>query len=201
VPRTSAEARASTRARLLEAAAAAFAREGLDGANINEISLAAGFAKGTVYNYFASKETLFLAVVEEACARTVEGAERPEAGTRARLRALLAADVAWAHEQEAFARVLVRELFSAKPELYERVVAAAAPFIGRVVEILAEGVRRGEVRADLPVERLALLFTGLGELALVAHWGSGGAWPALEEIPEFVVDLFLEGAEPRAEGL
>jgi AcrR family transcriptional regulator len=31
---------------------------------IDTISLAAGYAKGTIYNYFASKEELFLAVVE-----------------------------------------------------------------------------------------------------------------------------------------
>ena len=35
---------------LLDAAAGEFAREGYSGANINRISQAAGFAKGTVYN-------------------------------------------------------------------------------------------------------------------------------------------------------
>ncbi len=199
--RISEQARADNRTRLLESAAVAFARDGLDGANINAISLAAGFAKGTVYNYFASKEELFLAVVEEACARAVEGAEPlgPGASTRERLRVLLASDVEWAREYEAFARVLVREVFAGRPGLYERVVLAAAPFIGRVVEILRDGVAAGEVRADVAVEQLAVVFTGLGELALVQHWGSGGQWPTLEEIPGLVVELFLEGARPRAD--
>jgi AcrR family transcriptional regulator len=43
-----------TRRALLEAAALEFAREGYNGANINRISTAAGYAKGTIYNYFES---------------------------------------------------------------------------------------------------------------------------------------------------
>lgn len=41
------------------------------------------------------------------------------------------------------------------------------------------------------------MFAGMGELALVQHWGSGGAWPTLEQIPDLVVGLFLGGAAPR----
>jgi len=196
--KVSAQARELTRTRLLESAAAAFARHGLAGANINAISVEAGLAKGTVYNYFPSKEALFAAVVQEACRRAVDEAEEPgrEAPTRERLRALVRADIAWAAQHEPFARVLVRELFSCEPELYGRVVEAALPYVGRVVEVLADGIERGEVGADRPVEELAQLFTGLGLLALAQHWGSGGAWPALDEIPDLVVNLFVDGMRP-----
>ena len=199
MPRTSQQTQASNRSRLLEAAAAAFAREGLDAANINDISLGAGLAKGTVYNYFASKEALFAAVVEEACRRVSADAAvpGPEIPTGERLRRLLAADIDWAQRNEAFARVLVGEVFSGKPELYGRVVEAATPYIGGVAEILDDGVARGEVRTDTAVAQLALIFTGLGLMALAQHWGSGGAWPPLETIPDLVTGLFLEGARPR----
>jgi AcrR family transcriptional regulator len=202
VVRISAQARELTRTRLLQSAASAFARDGLAGANINAISLDAGLATGTVYNYFPSKEALFAAVVEEACRRTVADSDDPgpEVSTRERLRTLVRADVAWAVEHEPFARVLVREVFSGKPELYARVVDAAVPYVGRVAEVLRDGVDRGEVDADRPVEQLALLFTGFGLLALAQHWGSGNAWPALDEIPDLVVDLFVDGAcSPKAE--
>lgn len=194
--RVPAETRAQTRVRLLEAAAAAFARDGLDGANVNAISQAAGLAKGTVYNYFASKEALFSAVVEDACRRAV--ADAGDAGaagpTERRLRALVAADMSWAREHEPFARVLVGEVFSGQPERYARVVVAAAPYVGRVAEALQEGVGRGEIRGDRPVEELALVFTGLGLMALAENWGSAGGWPAIDDIPDLVVDLFLNGA-------
>jgi AcrR family transcriptional regulator len=199
MPRLTEEDKAANRRRLLDAAADEFAAKGLDGANINEISLAAGLAKGTVYNHFPSKQALFLAVVEEACELAAAGATavRSDAATSERLRAVLASDVEWARRHEPFARVLVEEVISANPRFYPQVLEAAAPFISRVREILADGVERGEVRADLSVDELALSFVGFGDLALIQHWGSSGRWPSLESIPELVVGLFLEGAAPR----
>jgi AcrR family transcriptional regulator len=194
--RITGQAKDVNRGRLLEAAAEEFARHGLAAANINRISVGAGLAKGTVYNYFPSKEALFFAVVQEACERVARRSERvpPSASTRERLLAAVASDVAWARDNEAFARVLVRESLAGDPRLLLRIEDAAAPFISHVARILQDGAERGEIRGDVPVGELALLFTGLGELALVHHWGTGGAWPLLEEIPNLVVRQFLEGA-------
>ena len=62
--------RAETRARLLEAARATFARQGIDVTRINEITDEADVGFGSFYNYFESKEAIVAAVVEE----TVEAA-------------------------------------------------------------------------------------------------------------------------------
>ena len=201
--RVTAEQKEIHRARLLEAAAAEFAVAGVDGANVNRISLAAGLAKGTIYNYFPSKRELFLSVVEEASARAAEGATRVpgDAPTTQRLGALLASDVAWVREHEDFARVLVREALAGDARFQPELVEAAGPFVGRVVEILRDGVERGEVRDDIPVERLALLFSGLCELTVSIHWGAGGGWPALDDIPGLVTTLFLDGAAERGDAM
>ena len=50
MPRVSEATKAEHRQRLLDAAAAEFAAKGLDGARIDDISVAAGLAKGTIYN-------------------------------------------------------------------------------------------------------------------------------------------------------
>ena len=55
-----------------------------------------------------------------------------------------------------------------------------------------------EVRADVDAERLALLFAGWCELAVTLHWGSDGRWPKLDEIPDLVTSIFLEGAGERS---
>ena len=197
--RVTAEQKEAHRTRLLEAAAAEFAAAGVDGANVNRISLAAGLAKGTVYNYFSSKRELFLAVVGEASARAAAGAAAvpAEAPTAERLRAILESDIGWVRGHEAFARVLVREALAGDPRFQPELVRAAAPFVERVAEILEDGVERGEVRDDLAVDELALLFSGMCELALTLHWGAGGGWPALEELPTLVTSLFLSGATAR----
>ena len=49
-------------------------------------------------------------------------------------------------------------------------------------------------RIDLPPPQLALAFVGMLTLLFVQHWGSGGTWPSLDEIPQLVVALFLDGA-------
>lgn len=192
--RVTEQTKETTRVRLLEAAAQEFATAGRESANINNISLGAGFARGTIYNYFPSKDATFLAVVEEACVLAAAGAEAaPEAAsTRVRLLAAVASDVGWARRHEAFARVLVREALAADAEFYPQIEAAAAPFVGKVATILADGVSRGDIRGDLEVERLALILVGLTLLVLAQHWRAG--WPELEEVPEFVVALFLDGA-------
>lgn len=198
--RISEQAKGRNRVRLLEAAAEEFAVHGLAGANINRISVAAGLAKGTVYNYFPSKEELFLAVAREACDRVVRRSGRAApATTRERLLAVVAADVEVAQENEAFYRVLAREALSGDPRSFQRIVSAAEPFITRVEQILLEGAERGEVRPDVPVSELALLFAGLDLLALTQHWSTGGAWPRLQDIPGLVVRQFLEGASAPAD--
>src|SRR3954451_6189435 len=53
-----------TRARLLEAAAAVFARRGYHVATLEDVASEAGFTKGAVYSNFESKEGLFLALVD-----------------------------------------------------------------------------------------------------------------------------------------
>jgi AcrR family transcriptional regulator len=201
VARITSETKQATRTSLLEAAADEFAREGRDTANINRISRAAGFAQGTVYNYFASKDALFFAVVEEACRRAAAGADSvpPTASTRVRLLAAVAADVNWARDNEAFARVLVREALAADVDVYARIVQAAAPFMEKVVTILIDGVQRDEIDGDVGVEQLTLTIVGLTLLLLAQHWRAGGGWPTLDEIPDYVVGLLLDGVG-RGEG-
>jgi AcrR family transcriptional regulator len=64
--------REETRARLLAAAAEVFAKKGYERASVDDIAQAAGFTKGAVYWNFASKEQLFLALVQEREAVLIE---------------------------------------------------------------------------------------------------------------------------------
>ena len=52
------------RARILEGAARVFAREGYEGASMAGIASETGVSKGTLYNYFPSKQKLFGACVD-----------------------------------------------------------------------------------------------------------------------------------------
>src|SRR6266516_8133489 len=199
--RVTADVKETTRGRLLAAAAREFARAGFERANVDGLSLAAGYAKGTIYNYFPSKEELFLAVVEEASAQAAATSPAPaDAPARERLAAVIAGFCAWARDHDAFARVLVRECLMGTPGLYPRVILAEAPLVGELETILREGARSGELRDDVPAEILALALAGLADLAMAQHWASGDARPALHEIPETGLTLRL-GPDPGVRDL
>ncbi len=190
--RVTADVKETTRARLLAAAAQEFARAGFERANVDGISLAAGYAKGTIYNYFPSKEELFLAVVEEASAQAAATAPAPaDASSRERLTAVLTGFCSWASQQDPLARVLVRECLMGTPGLYPRVIGAEWPLTAQLEAIIADGMQEGEIRSDLPADLLALAIAGLTDLALAQHWASDGTRPRLAEIPALVLTLLV----------
>jgi AcrR family transcriptional regulator len=61
------------RRQIIEGARAIFLAQGFDAASMNDIARAAGVSKGTLYVYFADKEQLFSAIVEEECCAHAEG--------------------------------------------------------------------------------------------------------------------------------
>ena len=60
-----AEEDSSKRRQILDGARKVFMDLGFDGASMNEIARSAGVSKGTLYVYFADKNRLFEAIVEE----------------------------------------------------------------------------------------------------------------------------------------
>ena len=57
--------REDVRRRLLHAALAVFTERGYDGASLEHVAARAGFSKGAVYSNFASKDELFLALMDQ----------------------------------------------------------------------------------------------------------------------------------------
>jgi AcrR family transcriptional regulator len=192
VVRVTAEVKETTRAKLLTAAAEEFARAGFERASIDQISLAAGYSKGTIYNYFPSKDELFLAVVEEALAQAAAARPAPpHASARERLVAVLGGFCGWAGQHDSLARVLVRECLMGTPGLYPGVIGAEWPLTAELERIIVEGMQDGEFRSDVPAGSLALAVAGLTDLALVQHWATSGTTPSLAEIPALVLTLLL----------
>lgn len=67
--------RLETRRRLIAAARARFASEGIDAVRINEITESAGVGFGSFYNHFDSKDAIVAAVVEEVATQLGEAIE------------------------------------------------------------------------------------------------------------------------------
>lgn len=200
--RISAAEKAKVRERLLVSAARHFAAHGLHGANVNHISEGAGYSKGTVYNYFASKEALFAAVLAAGSSVAADRyrARAPVAGVRARLTALVEEDVAVARAHPDFLRVLLRERHTAEEGTQALIAEALGPLHALVVSIVEAGQAAGELRTDEASVRLAGVFSALVLALYGERLREPEAWPAWDELPAVAVAFFLDGAAaaPRA---
>lgn len=77
-PRMETSRRAAKRQRILTAALDVFRRGGFRDANVSDIALVAGVGKGTIYEYYKSKDDLFLDVCRMMVGTATERALRPE---------------------------------------------------------------------------------------------------------------------------
>jgi AcrR family transcriptional regulator len=77
--RVTAETKAATRQRIVQAAQQLFAEKGFEASTTRDIADAAGIAAGTLFNYFATKEAILGCLAAEAAAsahRDFDGAAR-----------------------------------------------------------------------------------------------------------------------------
>ena len=70
--------RVDVRRRVLDSARREFAARGFDGVSLDQIAAAAGFSKGAVYSNFATKNDLFLALMEESTSARLNAARKVE---------------------------------------------------------------------------------------------------------------------------
>jgi AcrR family transcriptional regulator len=186
-----------TRRLLLDAATAEFAREGYHGANVNRISRAAGFAKGTIYNYFPSKRVLMLSLIDEIAAshhRYVAGQVRQEEEPVRRLQRFFEAGVSWIIDYLAQGRVMLTVLNGPDAEFKGRMAQGYQPMHELLIEdILLPGMERGLFRQLDPGRTAGLLMTlYLGIGTTVDEEGRARL------APEWVTDFVLAGLRKTA---
>ena len=74
--RVTAQAKAATRERILEAALRLFAENGYEGTTTRDIAQRADIATGTLFNYFRTKEAVVACLAHEAVSGTLADAQR-----------------------------------------------------------------------------------------------------------------------------
>jgi AcrR family transcriptional regulator len=130
------------RQRLLDAAAAVFARSGYAEASAEAVSREAGMSKATFYEHFANKEecilALFDAAAEAVIAAMADSAASAPEDPQARLRAGTTAFLEAVAEHPAHAQTLLVEIIGAGPRASERRDSILSAF-ARVVD--AENAR------------------------------------------------------------
>jgi len=188
------DAKQATRTLLLDAAIQEFAREGYSSANINRISRNAGYAKGTVYNYFPSKRTLMLEMIDEIASAHREFMFREVllvADPSRRMEQFFAAGFQWVTENLPRGRVLFTTLNGPDMEFKTRMYEAYQPIFQLVAEdILAAGMEQGSFRPVEPVSTAGLIMNiYLGTGSQVNEQGE--QWIPAAQVADFVLKSLL----------
>lgn len=186
-----------TKAALVNAALSLFASKGIEATAVDEITDAAGVAKGTFYVHFRRKQDVLL----EHAADMVEAAgaaEGPDTTSAALGELCGALASAFADAAPAVRGPMVRELLG-HPARWARVAGEPRTLTGALLPVLARGQEAGEVRGDQPAGLLAR------RLAVLLLDALSAAQPpatqaALTEDLQQAVSLFLDGAAARRAG-
>ncbi len=187
-----------TRDRILDAAARLLAERGWAGTTVEGIAAAAGVSKALIYHHFRGKRAILDAVVERTIAQW-DAACRAEGwpgdgDALAALAALQRSGIRYARENP-----LLRALFQLDPRILVGLTRSAplrravARLREQLVDVLHTGVERGQLRADLDVNRTADV-VGLLHMALLDHLFEDVWSPGFEDgLVDASLDLVFRG--------
>lgn len=157
----------ATRDSLLRAAIRIFARHGLSGGSVEQISRAAKSVDRMIYYYFGSKENLFVAVLEEIYRRFNEAEAALKLDLRRPADALMAVVgfiVSYYRDHPEFVTLLNSENLHRGKHIRRSLRAReySSPAVGIIDQLLRSGVEKGIFRGDLRARDLYLMIAALG---------------------------------------
>ena len=178
------------RRQLLDTALGTFARLGYHDASMNDIAEAAGVTKPVLYQHFASKRELFLAVVTDVAAgmrRSVREATTSAAGPRQQVERGFAAWFRWVDDHRDGFHVLFSGDLQRDPEVAQEAARAQRQFADGISElIVVEGLTHERQRL------LAYGIVGLAE-ATCRRWLAKEIDLDVDELAEQVAGLVWSG--------
>jgi len=186
----------AARDRILSTAIELFSRRGLGTVTIDDIAAAADVGKGTVYNYFATKEDIVVAFMAGLEARLAPEIARFKPGKRPAHRVL--ADYILLHfrlkeRYHPFVRVFLAQMFGDTERFLPYMVEMQKYTDPPLQSVFAALAERGLLRPDIDLPHLTLSFKTI-HLGLTALWAVEG--PPFQHTIEAVrhqMQIFTEG--------
>jgi AcrR family transcriptional regulator len=158
--------------RIVSAATDLFSTTGFERTTMDAIAEKAEVSRGTLFNYFPTKEALLIPFVQELYEQSVQRDILSYLGTQPRTLQVLQLLFMSIHEHILILphidRALHLEFFQpATPRpLEKKDCRGEIGFLGTLTAILRYGQQRGEVRVDIPLEQLAR-YVGVLYIALL----------------------------------
>ncbi|MEP9351366.1 TetR/AcrR family transcriptional regulator [Xanthobacter sp. KR7-225] len=186
------------REEILRQAAKLFAQKGYGASSLAEVAATLNYSKGAIYNYFATKQEIYDAII----IRTLDGLNQAAAAAvaeggspHARLRLFMIGHARYlADNYDSFVTMLVGYSGMANAALKDEALRLRDAHEGQLRAIIAQGVADGSFRA------MDVAMTGRAVLSLLswmARWYRPGGAMAAEDVADFYCDLIASGLLPR----
>ena len=193
-------AKAACRARIIDTALRLFGERDIDAVTVDEIAAAADIGKGTIYNYFRTKEDIVVAFMADferqvqAELRDLDTANRPLAET---LMEVLRLQFRMKAPHHRFVRVFFAQMFLHTDRFLPH-MAEIHDLTRSTTETLFLALqKRGAIRADVSIGDLTLVFNNM-HLGLSALWAiEGPPFRTTDYAVQREIALFCEGLEAR----
>jgi AcrR family transcriptional regulator len=192
--------KAAIRERIVTTGVALFSQHGIADVTVEQIAEAADIGKGTIYNYFQTKEDIVVAFML-ALERRVQAKLGKFTASKAPAEEVLSEFIHLQFRMKArrfeFVRAMLRQMFTQTEEFVPYLVEMQG-IIDPVLEALFRSLQvRGAIRGDLHLPELMGVFKTM-HLGLTALWAmEGPPFRSAERVVQQEMRLFCEGLAPR----
>jgi AcrR family transcriptional regulator len=170
--------KAATRERIIATAIAMFSRRGIDGPTVDEIAAAADVGKGTIYNYFETKEHIVVAFMVDL-ERKIQARAIRLAASQGSLASILTAFLKFQFRLKApyleFVRVFLAQMYGRRESFLPYIAELQTIIDPPLLKLFQTLQERGMIRKTIPPSELVQIFKTI-------HLGLAGAW-AVEGLP------------------
>ena len=192
MPRGRAPGYDTQREQILARAAELFARQGYTATSMNQVALACGVSKPSLYHYVRDKYQLLVEIAEEHVGRLkalATAAHAQPLPPEARVRALIASFLEVYAESQAAHRVLTEDVKFLAPVDRRRVLDVQREVVATFAEAIADS--RPELRAAELQRPLTMLLFGM--MNWMFMWLQPGGKLTHAALAPVVADLFFGG--------
>jgi len=195
---------------ILKAAREIFAKKGYDDTTLGEIAHHAEYGKGTIYNYFTSKDELFYGIIEQIIDEIVDLARSAVSdttgGAREKLAAYAKAMISYSHAHSDIFRLIMREATRMDSTEHQNRMKHIRKRIQKTWEIitgpLEEGISSRHLRSN-DARQIAALFNAMLQFYCAGRFAAPGQFDSGEtdKAVNLLITVFFDGiAEPKFKG-
>lgn len=192
------------RRRILDGALAEFSAQGYSGSSINTICAAQNLSKGIVYHYFATKDALYLACMEECFRRLTEYVRAnftaEQGGIEAQLERYFSVRMAFFRENPVYQRLYCEAVTTPPAHLISNIRACRQDFDALNVQILEKLLGSIALRSGISTADAIETFRQYQDFINLRHQmnaANGQSFEAHEEDCQRMLRILLYGIIER----